>query len=418
MEVRESKTLEFKENITKNFLKTVSAYANYGTGTIKFGIRDDGTIVGVAEPEKVALNIENSLNDSINPLPKYDIDISKDNVISLKVYEGKKKPYLYKAKAYRRRDSATIEVDTYELKRLLLEGENITFDSLISKEKNLEFKVLEDRLKKVVGIEKLSKDTLLTLELYKKDEGYTVAGELLADENSFVGIDMAKFGATISIFSDRAIHERISILSQFDKALEKYRQYYKYEEIKGAYREVHEKIPEMAFREALANALVHRTWDVNAMVKISMFDDRIEIASPGGLPKGLSKQEYIDGQISVLRNPILASVFFRLKIIERFGTGVQRIIESYENSRVFPKFSVYDSSIKIILPVVEKDLSALSLEEKEIYDIVCKGQKTTSQILENVSFGKTKLIRILNQLIDKSYISKEGSGRTTKYNIS
>lgn len=301
---------------------------------------------------------------------------------------------------------------------MLLEGENITFDSLISKEKNLEFKVLEDRLKKVVGIEKLSKDTLLTLELYKKDEGYTVAGELLADENSFVGIDMAKFGATISIFSDRAIHERISILSQFDKALEKYRQYYKYEEIKGAYREVHEKIPEMAFREALANALVHRTWDVNAMVKISMFDDRIEIASPGGLPKGLSKQEYIDGQISVLRNPILASVFFRLKIIERFGTGVQRIIESYENSRVFPKFSVYDSSIKIILPVVEKDLSALSLEEKEIYDIVCKGQKTTSQILENVSFGKTKLIRILNQLIDKSYISKEGSGRTTKYNIS
>lgn len=66
----------------------------------------------------------------------------------------------------------------------------------------------------------------------------------------------------------------------------------------------------------LSNALVHRTWDVNAQIKISMFDDRVEITSPGGLPDGLSKEEYLAGQISILRNPIIAGVFFRLGLIE------------------------------------------------------------------------------------------------------
>ena len=82
-------------------------------------------------------------------------------------------------------------------------------------------------------------------------------------------------------------------------------------------------IPEAAFREAVANALVHRNWDIRAHVRIAMYSDRIEVKSPGGLPSGITKEEYMNGDISCLRNPILGNVFFRLHYIEMFGTLVE-----------------------------------------------------------------------------------------------
>ena len=90
------------------------------------------------------------------------------------------------------------------------------------------------------------------------------------------------------------------------------------------------KVPEKAFREAIANALIHRMWDIPASIKVSMYADRIEISSPGGLPAGISEEEYMNGQISILRNPIIGNVFFRLKYIEKFGTGIMRINHAYE----------------------------------------------------------------------------------------
>ena len=91
--------------------------------------------------------------------------------------------------------------------------------------------------------------------------------------------------------------------------MEMFRKYYQYEKIEGMERKVLERVPENAFREALANALVHRLWDMPASVKVSMYKDRIEISSPGGLPAGISREEYLDGQISMLRNPIIGNVF-------------------------------------------------------------------------------------------------------------
>ena len=96
-----------------------------------------------------------------------------------------------------------------------------------------------------------------------------------------------------------------------------FRKYYQYEKIEGAERKCIDKIPEKAFREAIANALIHRMWDIPASIKVSMYADRIEISSPGGLPAGISEEEYLNGQISILRNPIIGNVFFRLKYIEK-----------------------------------------------------------------------------------------------------
>ena len=140
----------------------------------------------------------------------------------------------------------------------------------------------------------------------------------------------------IDIILDREIFEHRSILKQYDEVIELYRKYYQYDEIKGAIRETVETIPEKAFRETIANALVHRAWDVRSHIRVAMYEDRIEVFSPGGLPKGITREEYLNGQISVLRNPIIGAVFFRLNIIESFGTGVQRINAAYAGSKAKP----------------------------------------------------------------------------------
>ena len=129
-------------------------------------------------------------------------------------------------------------------------------------------------------------------------------------------------------------------------------QYYTYEEVEGFYRVKKEKIPEDAFREAIANALINRDWDSVANIQVSFFDDRIEITSPGGLPKGVTIEDYLNKELSIPKNPIIANVFFRLGLIERYGTGVQRICALYDNSENKPTFEVSENLIKITLPIL------------------------------------------------------------------
>lgn len=415
--MRESKTLEYKSEISNSFLKTVSAFANFGEGLIKFGIANTGEILGIKDPVKACLNIENKINDSIKPKPDFTLEIESNNVISLRVVEGVNKPYFYNSKAYKRNDSATIEVDTLDLSRLILEGQNKTFESVTSKEQNLKFNILEKELKKEFAIEAISKDILISLELYSKKEGYNIAAALVADENSFFGIDIARFGDSFNIILDRETFEHISILKQYDAAMIMYRKYFQYEKIEGALRKKIEKIPEEAFREALANSLVHRTWDLPSHIRISMFENRIEISSPGGLPNGITKEEYLDGQVSILRNPIIGNIFFRLHRIERFGTGIRRIKESYKSSEIKPQFEFYENSIKIILPVLIEKL-ALTFDEKKVYQSLSKNRKySRTEIEELVGFGKSKTVMLLNSLRDQGFIETSGNGRGLKYQL-
>lgn len=416
--MRETKNLEFIEQVTNAFLKTVSAFANYGTGQIKFGIKDDGQIIGVKNPTDVCLNIENKINDAIKPNPDYDLSIdNKINVITLTVNKGNNVPYFYKSKAYKRNDSASVEVDPIELSRLILKSKNRSYDSLTSEDQNLNFSILEKALKDKLGIKKLTNDILITLELKNRDNQYTNAGSLLSDKNNYRGIDLVRFGENINIMRDRKNFENMSIIKEYYDAIDKYRQYYQLEEIRGSQRKQIELIPEKAFREAVANALVHRTWNINAQIKISMFDDRIEVTSPGGLPDGLSKEEYLAGQIFILRNPIIAGVFFRLGLIEQFGTGVQRILVEYHNSIIQPQFLIYENSITVKLPVMQQSIKDLSSDQQKIYDTLKDMKLSTSEIEKAVGFGRTKVLFNLNELIDKGYLIRIGSGRSTKYQL-
>ena len=416
--MRETRTIEFKEKITDSFLKTVSAFSNYDGGEIFFGMDDNGNIKGLPDVKQACLDIENKVNDSITPQPDYTLEPQNhDRTIKLTVKSGRQKPYLYRSKAYKRNDTATIEVDALELSRLLLKGKNIRFEELPCEDQDLTFDTLCRALKDCIRIETFNRDTLKTLNLYNSATGYNNAAGILADLNHFPGIDIVRFGENISVICKRATFDHMSVLAVYEKTLEVFRDYYQYEEIQGADRKKVEKIPEAAFREAIANALIHRVWDMESQIKVSMFDDRIEIISPGGLPSGISEDEYLTGKLSVLRNRDLANVFYRLGLVEIFGTGIARIKQLYEEGLKQPEFELSDNAIRIVLPVFEKDLN-LTEDEREIYKILSRTTlKPISEIAPYVTFGRSKLTQLLKEMDQKGIVKIEGRGKGTKYVI-
>ena len=414
--MKENRFTEFKEGLSSGFLKTVSAFANFGTGKILFGIKDDGSIKGIQNPDKMCLDIENKINDSIQPKPDFSFSINrKTGVITLEVKDGAFKPYLYKGKAYRRSDTATVEVDQIELKRLILMGDNMSFEELPSPTQNLTFESYFRIIQQKLKLESLSTDVLKTLGFYTKKGEFNHAAALFADKNNFSGIDMVRFGTSISEILDRDILTNKSILEEYNQAILFFEKYYQYEKIEGMERILIERIPIEAFRETLANAIVHRVWDIPAHIRIAMYPDRIEIYSPGGLPSGISKEEYLKGYISRLRNPIIANVFFRLQLIEMFGTGIKRIMDCYEEYEVKPIFDISENNIGVTLPVVDRKKEVNS-DEMIILEILSKGIRlSSSELVLKSGFGKNKVVRLIGSLLEKNYVQKEGSGRGIKY---
>ena len=148
-----------------------------------------------------------------------------------------------------------------------------------------------------------------------------------------------------------------------------------------------------------------------------MFDDRIEIVSPGGLPSGITEEEYLSGKLSVLRNRNLANVFYRLGFVEIFGTGITRIKQLYAEGSVKPEFDVSENAIKIVLPTFVKNAN-LTEDEKVIYKLLSKTMlKPISEIAPYIPFGKSKTTKLLKDMEQKGVVAIEGKGRGTKYII-
>lgn len=163
--------------------------------------------------------------------------------------------------------------------------------------------------------------------------------------------------------------------------------------------------------------MIHRVWDADSQIRVLMFDDRIEVIFPGGLPSGITVDEYLDGKIFVLRNRNLANVFYRLGFVEIFGTGVTRIKQLYEGNLAKPDFEVSENTIKIVLPVLEDNLN-LTEDEHTVYKILSKTMlKPISEIAPYVPFGKSKTTQLLKAMGRKGVVIIEGKGRGTKYSI-
>lgn len=146
MKTKESYKLEFKGEISRTFLKTVSAYANYNDGEILFGIDDDGNLLGIKNIlTEESLRIENMIIDSLVPVPNFEIsieEIGEQSIIRLVVKKGKDTPYYCKGKAYKRGDTATIEVDRFELRRLAMEGINLNDEDRKAASQELSFVIV------------------------------------------------------------------------------------------------------------------------------------------------------------------------------------------------------------------------------------------------------------------------------------
>lgn len=418
--MKETKTIEFKREVSRTFLKTVSAYANFGTGEILFGVDDSGEAVGVDDPTAVCLEVENYVNANIKPIPRYALDVrvkDRKELVALTVFEGRDKPYYYHGKAYRRSDTADVEVDRIELNRLVLEGQNSSFEEVPARRQDLTFDALARELESRIGVEPLDSNVLKTLSLYVDGKGYNNAAAVLADSNNFSGIDMVRFGSDESELLDRERLMGVSALDQLKGALAMFRTYYQYEKVSGASRETRELVPEEAFREAVANALVHRQWDSPANIQIAFKSDGIRIVSPGGLPTGITFDEYVGGRVSILRNPIIGNVFYRLRYIEMFGTGVARILSSYENTGTTPEFFASDNFLSVILPVL-KPSKGLTSEESEVLACFRGGRRLSrSEVEEAAGIGRAMAVRQLNALVSKGCIRKVGAGRATRYEL-
>lgn len=414
--MKEDKYLEFKEQVTNTFLKTVSAFANYNGGVIVFGVDDKGNTKGISDVDQACLSIENKINDSIQPQPDYTIEVNRsENTIYLTIEPGAEKPYLYKSKAYKRNSTATIEVDTLEFTRLVLEGKNLSFEELPSSNQDLMFGTLKEKFENVLNVSEFGISTLKTLDLYTEESGYNNAAAILSDNNRFSGIDIVKFGENLSIINNRFTFSNMSIISSYERTIDVFRNNYVFEQIDGAERRTVEKIPEAAFREAIANAIIHRVWDVNSQIKVSMFDDRIEVVSPGGLPSGITENDFLSGRISVLRNRIIANVFYRLRYVEIFGTGIARIKELYKKSVIQPIFDVSDNSISITLPFCGINFDA-SNDEIAILQALSKTRLySIGEIEDKVPFSRSKTTYLLKGLIDRGLVEVKGNRRGTKY---
>ncbi|MCF0237844.1 MAG: AAA family ATPase, partial [Sphaerochaetaceae bacterium] len=272
-------------------------------------------------------------------------------------------------------------------------------------------------LKEKLQINRINNDILKTLELMDKNNVYNNGASLIADKNSFPGIDIIRFGRNINEIRDRVTYECQSLLNQFHGAIETFKKYYVFEKITGTERTTVETIPLKAFREAIANALVHRAWDVKASILVKMFEDRIEISSPGGLPYGISKEDYINGHFSIFRNPIIGNIFFRLHYIEKFGTGIVRIKSEYNSSIRKPSFSITSEAIIVTLPILSITYNTTETEKDVLMLMESGSIMNREQISQQLDLDKSTTIRLLNKMIEKELLIKEGNGRGTKYHI-
>jgi len=417
----ECNTLEFKEKMSNTLYKTISAFANYSDGKILIGIADDGSIVGVDDVQALKLSLENAINDNVLPRPDYEIkesEYDEKSIIEIHIRKGRNVPYLYKGDAYRRMDTSTIKINENELFDLLLKKRNLTYDASESNIQNLKFDDLEKTLNAKLNLTKADINVLISLGLSKEGK-FNIAAELLSNQNEIPNsfIDIVKFGNSTSVFLDRNRYEKCSVLTQYQETINMFQLHYKpYQVVEGFERVTKVRVPEEAFREAVANAIVHRDYLVNGGIQISMYVNRIEIDSPGGLPEGITKENYLNDLVSVPRNPVLAGVFYRLGIIELFGTGVRRIIDAYIGCELKPNFVIGESRIKFVLPVINYSEN-ISDEEKVINILSIKNETYRKEIEELLGLNKTQAITIINYLLNERKITNVGSGPNTKYKI-
>jgi len=369
----ETTNIDFKVDLEtrkpKSWLKSVSAFANTKGGVILFGI-DDITheAVGIKNIAKITEKISELINSKIEPLPRYELNCFEEDgkdFIELEVGDGPITPYFYvsdgRKEAYIRSGNQSVLAPAHILQNLILKGQNITFDSLPSEyyEGDLSFTLLMATLKDKTGKEFNKDRDYVSLGLVDKNNKLTNAAALLSDQGA---LKQSKVictrwnGLSKGSIKEDAIDDKeytgslINLLENADLFIKNNSKISW--KIDGMDRIENEDYPVTARREAIVNALIHRDYQIlGAEVHIDMYDDRLEIVSPGGMIDGSQIQNLEIGKIpSMRRNTVISDIFSRLHFMDRRGSGLSRIIESYNDFMEKPKFLSDESSFTVIFP--------------------------------------------------------------------
>ena len=430
-------------NKPKSWLKTVSAFANGLGGTLIFGISDKDEIIGLDNYKKDSENISEIIKTKIEPLPKVTLKhylIEDKNIIILFVHSGKETPYYFTEgghqTAYIRLGNESIPAKNNDLINLILKGKNRSYDSLETniKKDNVSFTKLKSLYYLKTGNEFTDSD-LESFGLVNKDSFLTNAGALLADEpiikhsrifcTHWNGLDMTS--GIEEALNDSEFEGSILLLLQNAENFIKVNTKKKWKKGNESRIEMPD-YPERAIQEVLVNAIIHRDYAViGSEIHIDIYDDRIEIYSPGGMFDGSFIQEQNIMEISSLRrNPIIADLFNRVHLMERRGSGLKKIISSYQNAINYTQekeveFKSTQKDFKVILKNLNYKVAIKSQDEQleKILEYIKKYNNCKTSDIENLlSVKSSRARKLLSILVSEKKIQALGQNKNRYYVLS
>jgi len=434
---QESETIELKEIVIEDIKKEIIAFANSKGGTLYIGVRNDGTVIGVENPDSVALQISNMVRDAIKPdltmfLHYETLEEDGKKIVSIDIQQGTERPYYIAKKGLRpegvyiRQGYSSAPATASAILHMIKETDGERFEEMRSLEQELTFQATAKEFK-LRGID-FGPQQMQTLKLLNHDSIFTNLG-LLLSEQCVHTIKAAVFqGTAQSIFKDR--HEFTgSLMQQLNEV-------YDFIDFHNQIHATFDKLlrvdtrdyPEVAVREALLNLLVHRDYAFRASSLISIYSDRIEFISIGGLLPGIDLEDVMVG-LSVCRNQNLANVFYRLQLIEAYGTGLSKIMKAYENSAKKPMIENTNNAFKITLPniniqsnlketTVPKAAYALTRDEITVLDYVkTHGFVTRIEVEKQFQVSASTASRLLRYMVAKDMLVQHGKGKSIKYGL-
>ncbi|BCJ93574.1 ATPase AAA [Anaerocolumna cellulosilytica] len=425
MNLYESETVELKEIYTPDIKKEIVAFANTNGGTIYVGVQDNGEIVGLTNADFVMQQISNSLRDSVRPdvsmFTKIEL-LQEENkfLIKLTVSQGTKRPYYLSDKGlkptgvYVRSGTTSAPASEDAIRMMIKMTDGDSFENNRSLIQELTFTSLNQEMERR-NLE-FSEVQMKNLGILSADDIYTNMGLLVSDQCQH-SIKFAVFqGLDKLVFKDR----KELTGSLFAQLTDAYKTIDFYNGTKATFHDLlradERDYPEDSVREALLNAIVHRDYSFSGSTIINLYSDRLEIISLGGLVTGLSLEAVMLGA-SQTRNEKLASLFYRMKLIEAYGTGISKIISCYKGLPVQPKFENVEGAFRVVLPNTHSH--EISVEDEKYLPILRLFEKqneiTRSDVEEALGIGTTYAINMLKEMLDKELIKKVGSGKLTRY---
>ncbi len=427
MKYFENETVELKSIYVEDIKKEVIAMANGIGGVIYIGVGDNGDVIGVDNADEVMQRVSNTVRDAIKPdvtmFVRYNTIIDDDKtVIAVEVQSGTNKPYYLHAKGLRpegvyvRQGTSSVPASDIVIRKMIKDTDGDNYEDMRSLEQNLTFERASEEFAKR-NIE-FGEPQMRTLGIMATDGQYTNLGLLLSDQCPHI-IKAATFAGTDQSNFQNRYEFTGSLLKQIDDA-------YRFLDLcnetratfDGLLRQDHRSYPETAIRESLLNAVVHRDYAFSAPTLISVYYDRCEIVSVGGLVLGISIDDVMMG-LSVCRNHKLAEVFYRLKLIEAYGTGMQKIHSAYSEHGTAPHIDVTSSAFKIMLPNLNTQTKAEKSTEKDEQAVLAlldtEAFITRAILEEKLGIKPATATRLLRRMVDDGLLKTEGKARNIKY---